>query len=96
MIAIVTDAHYRMSVALIRDLAEAGVQVIACEQPGFLKPVGFASRAAWQCYELPEGDVADGLLALCRDVTSRCGMIAIMETLIYKRLTRAQNSTADA
>lgn len=30
------------------------------------------------------------------DVTSRCGMIAIMETLIYKRLTRAQNSTADA
>ena len=34
MIAIVTDAHYRMSVALIRDLADAGVQVIACEQPG--------------------------------------------------------------
>ena len=29
MIAIVTDAHYRMSVALIRDLADAGVQVIA-------------------------------------------------------------------
>lgn len=73
MIAIVTDAHYRMSVALIRDLADAGVQVIACEQPGTYKPVGFASRAAWQCYELPEGDVADGLLALCRDVTSRCG-----------------------
>ena len=73
MIAIVTDAHYRMAVALIRDLAEAGVQVIACERPEFARPVGFASRAAWQCYELPEGDIADGLLALCRDVAARCG-----------------------
>ena len=29
------------------------------------------------------------------DVTSRCGMIAIMETLIYKRLTRTQNALSD-
>ena len=31
MTAIVTDAHYRMSLALIRDLADSGVRVIACE-----------------------------------------------------------------
>ena len=29
-----------------------------------------------------------------QDVTSRCGMIAIMETLMYKRLTRTQPPTA--
>ena len=32
MVAIVTDVHYRMSLALIRDLAQAGVEVITCEQ----------------------------------------------------------------
>ena len=73
MIAIVTDAHYRMSVSLIRDLAEADVQVIACEQPGFYKPVGFARRAARQCYKLPKGNAKNEPMALYRDVVSRCG-----------------------
>ena len=30
MTAIVTDAHYRMSVSLIRDLFDRGVRVAAC------------------------------------------------------------------
>lgn len=30
------------------------------------------------------------------DVTSRCGMIAIMETLMYKRMTKDQKSSGDA
>ena len=30
MIAIVTDVHYRMSLALIRDLGQAGVEVLTC------------------------------------------------------------------
>ena len=32
MIAIVTDVHYRMSLALIRDLGQAGVEVLTCER----------------------------------------------------------------
>ena len=30
MTAIVTDVHYRMSLALIRDLAQAGDRVVCC------------------------------------------------------------------
>ena len=38
MTAIVTDAHYRMSVSLIRDLFDRGVRVAACEKDA--KPCG--------------------------------------------------------
>ena len=31
MVAIVTDVRFRMSLALIRDLAQMGVEVITCE-----------------------------------------------------------------
>ena len=34
MIAIVTDVHYRMSLALIRDCSQAGAEVITCEWEG--------------------------------------------------------------
>ena len=44
MTAIVTDAHYRMSVSLIRDLADRGVRVVACEKASIKNPVGFASN----------------------------------------------------
>ena len=44
MTAIVTDAHYRMSLALIRDLADSGVRVIACEYDDIKNPAGFFSR----------------------------------------------------
>ena len=30
--AVITDVHYRMSLALIRDLAQAGVRVVCCER----------------------------------------------------------------
>ena len=46
MTAIVTDAHYRMSVSLIRDLSERGVRVVACEKASMENPVGFASGAS--------------------------------------------------
>ena len=95
MIAIVTDAHYRMSVALIRDLAESGMQVIACERPQFAKPVGFASRAAWQCYQLPEGDLAEGLLSLCREVAARCGETPALLPVGAKTLAAVAARRAD-
>ena len=68
MTAIVTDAHYRMSVSLIRDLFDRGVRVVACEKASIESPVGFASRGAAQCVRLPDEEYEAALLALCREV----------------------------
>ena len=61
MTAIVTDAHYRMSVSLIRDLFDRGVRVAACEKASIEAPIGFASRGTAQCVRLP--DVTSDVLA---------------------------------
>ena len=68
MTAIVTDAHYRMSVSLIRDLFDRGVRVVACEKASIEAPVGFASRGTAQCVRLPDEEYEAALLALCREV----------------------------
>ena len=68
MTAIVTDAHYRMSVSLIRDLFDRGVRVAACEKASIEAPVGFASRGTAQCIRLPDEEYEAALLALCREV----------------------------
>ena len=68
MTAIVTDAHYRMSVSLIRDLADRGVRVVACEKASIKNPVGFASRGVLRCVRLPEDGYLDALLDLCREI----------------------------
>lgn len=71
MTAIVTDAHYRMSVSLIRDLAARGVRVVACEKESIQNPVGFASRGAAQCVRLPEEGYEDALFDLCRELSEK-------------------------
>ena len=71
MTAIVTDAHYRMSVSLIRDLSDRGVRVVACEKASIKNPVGFASRGVLRCVRLPEEGYLDALLALCREIWRR-------------------------
>ncbi len=68
MLAIVTDTHYRMSLALIRDLAEAGVEVIACERAGTGPALGALSKACSHYVELPDEGYLDALYALCRQV----------------------------
>ena len=73
MTAIVTDVHYRMSVALIRDLSARGVRVIACEKESQQNPVGFASSGATQCVALPNVGYEDALYELCRDTLAREG-----------------------
>ena len=60
MTAIVTDAHYRMSVSLIRDLFDRGVRVAACEKASIEAPVGFAGRGAAQCVRLPDEEYEFG------------------------------------
>ena len=73
MTAIVTDAHYRMSVSLIRDLSARGVRVAACEKASIQNPVGFASRGAAQCVRLPDETYEQALLALCREIYEKEG-----------------------
>lgn len=73
MTAIVTDAHYRMSVSLIRDLSERGVRVVACEKASMENPVGFASGGVFRCVQLPDETYEDALLALCRELSEQDG-----------------------
>ncbi len=73
MTAIITDAHYRMSVALIRDLADANVRVIACESDQYANPVGFACRGVSCLEKLPQADYENALYALCRKVSEQEG-----------------------
>ena len=65
MTAIVTDVHYRMSLALIRDLAQAGVKVICCERADVPAPLGFASKYAARSVTLPAEGYLEALYALC-------------------------------
>ena len=73
MTAIVTDAHYRMSVSLIRDLIERGVRVVACEKASIDHPVGFASGGVFRCVRLPDEKYEDALFALCRELCEQDG-----------------------
>ena len=73
MTAIVTDAHYRMSVSLIRDLKDRGVHVVACEKASIQNPVGFASTGASRCVRLPDEGYEDALFALCREIAAQEG-----------------------
>lgn len=73
MTAIVTDVHYRMSLALIRELHQAGVEVITCEgercRDNAASPaLGALSRHTARHVWLPEEGCEDALLALCREV----------------------------
>lgn len=73
MIAVVTDVHYRMSIALIRALGQAGAEVVTCEgescrdnpaSPALGSLSRYASRHVW----LPEEDPAQALWELCREL----------------------------
>lgn len=77
-VAIVTDVHYRMSLALIRDLGEAGVTVVTCEKEIHRKNPGspalgsvsrYTSRHVWLSGE----DIVSALLDLCRQVGEEYG-----------------------
>ena len=73
MTAVVTDAHYRMAVALIRDLVEAGVSVVVCEKNTVREPVGFFCRGISHTEVLAEDRYEDELFALCRSILNETG-----------------------
>lgn len=73
MVAIVTDSHFRMSIALVRDLGEAGVTVICCESDQYRNrkstpPLGSLSRHCAQHYWLSADNYREELLSLCRKI----------------------------
>ena len=74
MVAIVTDVHYRMSLALIRDLAQAGVEVVTCERERCRSSrsspaLGALSRCTSRHVWLPDGEgYREALLDLCREI----------------------------
>ena len=71
--AVMTDVHYRMSLALIRDLAQAGVRTVCCEREGVAAPLGFASKYARETVLLPRESWPDALYDLCARLESREG-----------------------
>ena len=78
MIAVVTDVRYRMSLALIRDLSEAGVTVVTCEgercRGSAASPaLGALSRHTSRHVWLPEGQGTQPLWQLCRQLTEERG-----------------------
>lgn len=73
MTAVITDVHYRMSLALIRDLAQAGVRVVCCEREGVPAPLGFSSKYTARAVTLTEDSYLDALYDLCRKISEAEG-----------------------
>ncbi len=73
MLAVVTDVHYRMAVALLRDLIEGGVTVIACTRDDAPAPLGFSVRGVARCVTLGSAGYADELYTLCADAAREYG-----------------------
>lgn len=75
--ALVSDVHYRMSLALVRDLAQAGVDVVTCERTSLRSPASpplgglskYAARHVW----LPDQTYADSLFSLCQELRDTSG-----------------------
>lgn len=73
MTAVITDVHYRMSLALIRDLAQAGVRTVCCEREGVPAPLGFVSKWAGETVLLPREGWLEALYDLCARLAEREG-----------------------
>lgn len=72
--AIITDVRYRMSLALIRDLAQAGVRVVAVEFDGKTSPLGFYSKYAERTFFADEDKYLDQLYDVCRQEKENSGL----------------------
>lgn len=69
MTVLVTDVHYRMSLALIRDLADAGARVVVCEREALSSDaLGFHSARVDRAVSLPDDGYTDGIFELCREI----------------------------
>lgn len=68
MVAIVTGVYLRHSLAVIRDLGEAGIEVIAVSRKGDGIPMGFYSKWVHATHLLSEENFLKELYSICNDV----------------------------
>ena len=68
MTAVITDVHYRMSLALIRVLAQAGVRVVVCWREDSGAPLGFRSKYPARRVTLPREGWLEELYRLCSQI----------------------------
>ncbi|MDO4753890.1 MAG: hypothetical protein Q4A41_02680, partial [Bacillota bacterium] len=61
MTAIITDVHYRMSLALIRSLGEKGLDIVCCEKASEKFPLGFYSKHCKKHVSLPDDQEYESL-----------------------------------
>ena len=73
MTAIITDVHYRMSLALIRDLGERGVHTVCCEKADERYPLGFFSKYCSETRTLPPDDYENALYEVCETYAEKDG-----------------------
>ncbi|HHX62976.1 MAG TPA: ATP-grasp domain-containing protein [Epulopiscium sp.] len=91
MIAIVTDVNFKMALAIIRDLGEKGINVIACQSDNrngnsSVEPLGFRSKYVSQKkwltnMEISEEKYIEDLLNVCEEASKtaneRCVLIPV-------------------
>ena len=68
MVALITDVHYRMSPALIRVLAKAGVKIYTCEKESHTSLPGARSKYVAKHFPLPEENYAEALYSLAEEL----------------------------
>ena len=73
MTVIITDIHYRMAVALIRDMVESKARVICCERESVRAPIGFCCKGVERCITFSDEDWIESLYALCAEVKAQEG-----------------------
>lgn len=75
MIAVITDIKYRMSLAVIRDLAEADVDIVVCERDdSTTPPLGFYSKYIKSSHMLRGSNYLADLYALCEKICKEEGV----------------------
>lgn len=68
LVALITDVHYRMSPALIRVLAKAGVKIYTCEKESYTSLPGARSKYVAKHFPLPEENYAEALYRLAEEL----------------------------
>lgn len=77
-VAIITDVRFRMSLAIIRDLAQAGIYVIAVESSKESAPLGFFSKYISEKHFIEREKYEEGLYALCKKTLSEYGQKPVL------------------
>ena len=97
MIAVVTDVYYKMALAVIRDLGEKGVKIVACqseiirEKDKDKMPVGFYSKYVSETRWLPHVEkepeaYAEALYKICKEVSDKAGEKCVIMPMGAKTL----------